>query len=165
MLSSQVVRGGHRIGGAVLWRAASTSSPITRLEPPVANVPSSPAFSRVVRLEENAGPLVYVSGTGAGNDIGGPAREGTATDETRWSLNNVAELLEAAGSGMDRVVSVTMLLTDKSDYDEVNAEYVKHFPAGLPSRSTALWGVPTTAKVAFSCVAVARRTEVGAIPQ
>ena len=130
---------------------------ITRLEPLVDHLPSSPAFSRVVCLEENAGKMIYISGTGAGNDIGGPAREGSATEETRWSLENIAQLLKAANSSLDRVVSVTMLLTDKSDYNEINAEYVKHFPTGLPARSTGLWGVPTTAKVAFSVVAVTNK--------
>eukprot|EP00931_Biecheleriopsis_adriatica_P094328 TRINITY_DN67994_c0_g1_i1.p1 TRINITY_DN67994_c0_g1~~TRINITY_DN67994_c0_g1_i1.p1 ORF type:complete len:173 (+),score=19.97 TRINITY_DN67994_c0_g1_i1:32-520(+) len=120
-------------------------------DPEVAGLPRSPAFSRVAI----ANGFVYISGTGAGNDIGGPAKEGSATEETRLALQNVAQLLEAAGSDMDHVVSVTMLLTSKSDYDECNAEYVKHFRA-LPSRSTALWGVPTTAKVAFSCVALVK---------
>ena len=119
-------------------------------------MPQSPAFTRCVRVSDGGGGgLIFVSGTGAGNDIGGPAREGTATEETRWALENMGELLQHAGSDMGSVVSVSMLLTNKDDYDEINAEYVKHFPTGcLPSRSTALWGVPTEAKVAFSCVAV-----------
>ena len=128
-------------------------STITRMEPPVKHLPSSQYFSRVVCVE-HAEKLVYISGTGAGNDIGGPAREGSATEETRWSLENISKLLEASDSSLANVVSVTMLLTNKEDYNEINDEYVKHFPDGLPSRSTALWGVPTTAKVAFSCVAV-----------
>jgi len=128
-------------------------STITRMEPPVKHLPSSQYFSRVVCVE-HAEKLVYISGTGAGNDIGGPAREGNATEETRWSLENISKLLEASDSSLANVVSVTMLLTNKEDYNEINDEYVKHFPDGLPSRSTALWGVPTTAKVAFSCVAV-----------
>ena len=39
--------------------------------------------------------------------------------------------------------------------DACNAEYVKHFPGGLPARQTARFGVPTEAKVAFSCIALA----------
>jgi 2-iminobutanoate/2-iminopropanoate deaminase len=52
------------------------------------------------------------------------------------------------------VVQVTMLITDPSDYEACNAEYVKHFPGGLPARQTVRFGVPTDAKVAFSCIAV-----------
>ena len=139
-----------------LWQTPGRSfSTLSRFEPDLEHLPSSPAFSRVLRVEPNEQPTIYISGTGAGNDIGGPAREGTATEETRWSLENLSNLLQEAGSSMDHVVSVSMLLTDKADYNEINEEYVKHFTAGLPSRATALWGVPTTAKVAFSCVALA----------
>ncbi len=51
-----------------------------------------------------------------------------------------------------------MLITDPADYAECNAEYVKHFPGGLPARHTARFGVPTEAKVAFSCIALAADT-------
>ena len=36
----------------------------------------------------------------------------------------------------------------------VDAEYVRHFPKGLPARHTARFGVPTAAKVAFACIAL-----------
>ena len=58
-------------------------------------------------------------------------------------------------SGLDRVVQVTMLITDPADYDACNAEYVRHFPGGLPARHTARFGVPTEAKVGFACTALA----------
>ncbi len=118
-------------------------------DPPDAPAPG--AFSRATR----AAGLVFVSGTGAGNDIGGKAREGTAAEQTRWALENVAAILAAAGSSLERVVQVTLLIQDPADYHEINAEYVKHFPNGLPARHTARFGVPTTAKVAFACIALA----------
>ena len=64
-------------------------------------------------------------------------------------------LLAEAGSGLDRVVQVTMLISDRADYAACNAEYVKHFPGGLPARHTVLFGVPTEARVGFACVALA----------
>jgi 2-iminobutanoate/2-iminopropanoate deaminase len=115
------------------------------------DAPAPGAFSRATR----AAGLVFVSGTGAGNDIGGTPRAGTATEETRWALENVAVILRAAGSSLDLVVQVTLLITDLRDYAEINAEYVTHFPRGLPARHTARFGVPTTAKVAFACIALA----------
>jgi 2-iminobutanoate/2-iminopropanoate deaminase len=117
--------------------------------PPEAPAPG--AFSRATR----AAGLVFVSGTGAGNDIGGKAREGTAAEETRWALENVSKILAAAGTSLERVVQVTMLITNPADYHEINAEYVKHFRYGLPARHTARFGVPSTAKVAFACIALA----------
>ena len=115
------------------------------------DAPAPGAFSRATR----AAGLVFVSGTGAGNDVGGAAREGTATEQTRWALENVAAILRAAGSSLDRVVQITLLIQDPADYREINAEYIKHFPEGLPARHTARFGVPTTAKVAFACIALA----------
>jgi 2-iminobutanoate/2-iminopropanoate deaminase len=125
---------------------------IDHFDPPDAPPPG--AFSRATR----AAGLVFVSGTGAGNDIGGAAREGTAAEETRWALENLAAVLRAAGSSLDRVVQVSMLINDPADYHAINAEYVRHFAGRLPARHTARWGVPTKAKVAFACVALAGPT-------
>jgi len=114
------------------------------------DAPAPGAFSRATR----AAGLVFVSGTGAGNDIGGARREGTAAEQTSWALDNVAAILRAAGSSLDRVVQVTLLIQDPADYHEINAEYVRRFPNGLPARHTARFGVPTRAKVAFACIAL-----------
>ncbi|HUG36339.1 MAG TPA: RidA family protein [Candidatus Limnocylindrales bacterium] len=118
-------------------------------DPPDAPAPG--AFSRATR----AAGLVFVSGTSAGPDATGHPRAGTAAEETQWAIRNVGAILKSAGSSLDRVVQVTMLITDPADYREINAEYVRHFPGGLPARHTARFGVPTTAKVAFACIALA----------
>ena len=103
-----------------------------------------------------AGGLVFVSGHSAPHDPArGIHRGATAAEQTREALAMVDGILRDAGSSLDRAVQVTMLITDPADYDECNAEYVKHFPGGLPARHTARFGVPTEAKVAFSCIALA----------
>jgi 2-iminobutanoate/2-iminopropanoate deaminase len=110
-------------------------------------------FSRAVR----AGGMVWVSGASAPHDPArGVHRGATPAEEVRNSLTFIAALLEEAGSGLDRVVQVTMLISDRADYAACNAEYVKFFPGGLPARHTALFGVPTEARVGFACVALAR---------
>ena len=112
---------------------------------------SSRPFSRATR----AGGLVFVSGHSAPHDPArGVVRGATAGEQVREALGVVAEILAEAGSGLDRVVQVTMLIQDQADYAECNAEYVRHFPGGLPARHTARFGVPTEAKVAFGCIAV-----------
>jgi 2-iminobutanoate/2-iminopropanoate deaminase len=109
-------------------------------------------FTRAVR----AAGLVWVSGHSAPHDPGrGIHRSVTPAAEVRNALAFIAKLLEEAGSGLDRVVQVTMLITDRTDYAACNAEYVKHFPGGLPARHTVLFGVPTEARVGFACVALA----------
>ena len=108
-------------------------------------------FSRAIR----AGGLVWVSGHSAPHDPArGVHRGATPADEVRHALAFIEILLREAGSGLEHVVQVTMLISDRADYAACNAEYVKHFPGGLPARHTALFGVPTDARVGFACVAL-----------
>ena len=112
---------------------------------------SPQAFSRATR----AGNLVFVSGSSAPHDLArGVSRGDSAAEQVRGALSFIAQVLHEAGSSLDQVVQVTMLITDPADYAECNAEYIKHFPAGLPARQTARFGVPTDAKVAFACIAL-----------
>jgi len=109
-------------------------------------------FSRATR----AGGLVFVSGHSAPHDPAkGVHRGATPQEEVRNALALIREILRQAGSSLERVVQVTMLITDPKDYAACNEEYVKHFPGGLPARHTARFGVPTEARVAFSCIALA----------
>jgi 2-iminobutanoate/2-iminopropanoate deaminase len=118
--------------------------------------PPAPGEARPFTRAVRAGGLVYVSGHSAPHDPArGIQRGATPAEEVRNALTFIAGLLEEAGSSLDRVVQVTMLITDRADYAALNAEYVKHFPQGLPARHTVLFGVPTEARVGFSCVALA----------
>lgn len=109
-------------------------------------------FSRAVK----AGGMVWISGHSAPHDPArGIHRGDTAAEQVRNALTFIAGLLAEAGSSLDQVVQITMLITDRADYAACNAEYVKHFPNGLPARHTALFGVPTEAKVGFACIALA----------
>jgi len=111
---------------------------------------------RPFSLATRAGGLVFVSGQSAPHDpANGIVRGQTPAEQVREALAYIASILAQAGSNLDRVVQMTMLITDPSDYAACNAEYVKHFPNGLPARHTARFGVPTEAKVAFACIALA----------
>ena len=109
-------------------------------------------FSRAVK----AGGMVWVSGHSAPHDPARGIHRGTTpADEVRNALAFIASLLAEAGSSLDRVVQVTMLISDRADCAACNAEYVKHFPGGLLARHTAMFGVPTDARVGFACIALA----------
>lgn len=124
---------------------------IDRFHPPEPG--SKRPFSRAVR----AGGLVFVSGHSAPHDpTKGIHRGATAEAQVRNALAYIATLLEEAGSSFESIVQVTMLITSPADYDACNREYVKHFPNGFPARHTARFGVPTEAKVGFSCIALAK---------
>ena len=118
--------------------------------------PPEPGSSRPFSRATRAGGLVFISGHAAPHEPAqGIDRGASATDEVRNALNLIERILLEAGSRLEQVVQVTMLLIDPNDYEECNREYVKHFPAGLPARHTARFGVPTEARVAFSCIAIA----------
>lgn len=118
--------------------------------------PPEPGAARPFSRATRAGGLIFVSGHSAPHDPGRSIHRGaTAAEQVRNALGEVGRILAANGSSLERVVQVTMLITDPADYHECNAEYVKHFPHGLPARHTARFGVPTEAKVGFACIALA----------
>ena len=116
-----------------------------------------PGQRRPFARAAKAGGLVFVSGHSAPHDPAKGIHRGvTPQEQVRNSLAFIAGILDEAGSSFDRIVQVTMLITDPADYDACNEEYVRHFPNGLPARHTARFGVPTEAKVAFACIALAK---------
>ena len=90
-----------------------------------------------------ANGFVFVSGQIATRPGGEGALDlvGTTTaDQTRQSLENVDRVLRAAGSSLDKAVKITVLLTNPSDFKEMNSAYVDFFPGDRPARSVAQLG-------------------------
>ena len=81
-------------------------------------------------------------------------REGGIEAQTRQSMNNIKGVLEAAGSGLDKVVKTTVFLADIKDFAAFNAVYSEFFPADPPARSTVqAGGLPVGALVEIEAVA------------
>ena len=79
-----------------------------------------------------AGGFVYTSGQIPVNPADGTVPEGIAA-QTEQSCKNVGAILEAAGSGYDKVVKTTCFLADIADFaafNEVYAKYLTSMPAG-----------------------------------
>jgi 2-iminobutanoate/2-iminopropanoate deaminase len=103
----------------------------------VISTPGAPAaigpYSQAVR----AGGFLFCAGQAALDPSTGRLIEGGAEEQTRQVLKNLQAVLEAAGSGLDRVVKVTVFLTDWKDFPDMNEAYAEFFPAGrAPARST-----------------------------
>ena len=92
-------------------------------------VPRGPYSPAIVR-----GDLVFVSGLLAvnkdGKEIAGDIRE-----EAMVVLRNLKSLLEAAGSGLEKVLAVTVYLADIEDLMAFNEVYEEYFKPPYPSRS------------------------------
>ena len=81
-------------------------------------------------------------------------REGGIEAQTRQSMNNIKGVLEAAGSGLDKVVKTTVFLADINDFAAFNAVYSEFFPVDPPARSTVqAGGLPVGALVEIEAVA------------
>ena len=68
----------------------------------------------------------------------------------------MAAVLEAAGSGLDRVVKTTVFLADMAEFAEMNEVYGRFFTGQTPARATvAAAGLPRDARVEIEAVALA----------
>jgi 2-iminobutanoate/2-iminopropanoate deaminase len=97
------------------------------------DAPSSPIFSQAVR----AGGLIFVSGQAPIDPATGKVSGETIQEQTRQSLTNVQTILTAAGSGLDRIVSATVILVEESDFAGMNEEWARWFPTDPPARQGA----------------------------
>lgn len=76
------------------------------------------------------------------------------TAQARQALTNVKAILEAAGTGMHRVVKATVFLADIKDFPAVNEVYASFFSQPYPARSCfAVAALPMGAKVEVEVVA------------
>lgn len=80
-----------------------------------------------------AGDLIYVSGQAALDDNGVVVGPGDFAVQARQSIENLARVLEAGGSGLDKLVKVTIFVTDISEFDTVVKLREEYFTAPYPA--------------------------------
>jgi 2-iminobutanoate/2-iminopropanoate deaminase len=115
--------------------------------------PHSPYSHAVV-----ANGFVFVSGQIPVRPGGGPTEVvgTTMQEQTRQCLRNVELILEAAGSSLDRVVKVTVLLARPELWREMNEAYAEFFPGPKPARAMARFGAEIPGvQVAIDVIALA----------
>ena len=81
------------------------------------------------------GDFLFLSGLTATDPKTGERLPGTTAGETRQILTNLKELLEAAGSSLDKVVKCNVYCTDAKHFATINAVYARYFPKDPPARS------------------------------
>lgn len=81
-----------------------------------------------------SGGFVFVSGQGPIDPATGQVHGATIQEQTGQCLHNVAAVLEAAGSSLDKVVSATFFLAEGDDYAGMNEEWGRWFPLDPPAR-------------------------------
>lgn len=84
-----------------------------------------------------AAGLIFVSGTAPADPATGAIKGATIQEQTRQCLFNIQAILDAAGSSLDKIVSVTVVLADEDDFAGMNEEWLKWFPTHPPARQGA----------------------------
>jgi 2-iminobutanoate/2-iminopropanoate deaminase len=109
-------------------------------------------YSQAIR----AGGVLYLSGQLALDPATGQFLAADIKTQTRRVLQNLAAVLEAAGSSMDRVVKTTVFLKDMNDFGAMNEEYQNVFRELPPARSTVqVARLPRDALVEIELIALA----------
>ena len=107
-------------------------------------------YSPGIRL----GELVFTSGQIGLNPQTGKLVSGGVLQETRQALNNLTQILIAAGSSLKHVVKVTVYLKDIQDYGRVNQVYAEFFTHKPPARAIIQGDLPAGATVELDAIAV-----------
>ena len=101
------------------------------------------------------GEFLFVSGLTAIDPQTGERVPGTTAGETRQILANLKQMLEAAGSSLDNVVKVTVLLHSMLEAPNMNEVYARFFSDSPPARTVCGARLPDGIKVMIECTALA----------
>jgi 2-iminobutanoate/2-iminopropanoate deaminase len=109
-------------------------------------------YSQAIR----AGGLVFVSGqlalTPGGHEIVGDV----ISEQTEQVFANLRAILEASGSGLDRIVKTTVYLRNLDDFQGMNEVYRRHVGDVPPARATLeVSALPSGALVEIEAIALA----------
>ena len=92
-----------------------------------------PMYSQAVK----AAGLIFISGTAPTDPATGTFKGETIQEQTHQCLTNISAILQAAGSSLEKVVSVTVVMADEDDFAGMNEEWMKWFPDNPPARQGA----------------------------
>jgi len=123
-----------------------------KLEPIITkNAPSAKYYSHAMRVNG----FVFTSGQTAGNPETGQLVGEDFPGQVRQALENMKQILIAAGSGLEKVVAVDVFLADLSLFDVFNQVYGTFFPVHKPTRTTVGAALGKGVLIEVKCVAAA----------
>lgn len=107
-------------------------------------------YSQAIR----AGDLVFTAGQLGLDPATGDFVAADVGGQAEAALRHIGAILEAAGSGLDRLVKVTVFLAEIGDWPAVNEVYARLVPEPYPARSAfAVKDLPKGARVEIEAVA------------
>ena len=81
------------------------------------------------------GGLVYVAGQLPADPGGRDMTKATIEEQVRRTLANIATILDASGSSLDRILRATVYITDVALWPRLNVAYAEAMGAHRPARS------------------------------
>ena len=125
------------------------------IPPPARALDAAKSSGQLASMAVRGGDFVFVSGLTAVDFQSGERMHGTTASETRQILTNLKQLLEAAGSSLDKVVKVNVLLHSMLEAPNMNEVYARFFPDLPPARTVCGARLPDDVKVIIECTALA----------
>lgn len=113
------------------------------------DAPSAPFLSQAI--ESNG--TIYVSGQ-VHNKPDGSLVDGTVKDKLAQIMQNISEILKAAGATLDDIVKVVIYVTDMAQMPELNEAYTTYFTKPFPVReAVCVQALPLGATIEISVTA------------
>ena len=123
---------------------------------PVNPKPSTSRATPTCRIRQAFGLATTFSYPAWAGGSGHPrVQSGPIAEQIRQTLRNMAHVLESAGSSLDRVVKMTVVLADSADYDKMNQVWREFFPTDPPARTTCALQLSNGNGVEIECIALA----------
>ena len=120
------------------------------------STPAAPAAIGPYSQAIKAGGLLFVSGQIPIDPATGTMIDGDIAAQTHRVFQNIAAILKAGGSSLDKVVKTTVFLTNLDHFADMNEVYASTFHPPYPARSTVEIGpLPKGMLIQIECVAVA----------
>ncbi len=102
----------------------------------VISTPNAPKAIGPYSQAIKANGFLFISGQVCFDPATGNLISGGIQEQTEQVIKNLSAILQAAGSGLERVVRTTVYLKNMSEFAQMNEVYGKFFPSAPPARST-----------------------------
>lgn len=101
------------------------------------------------------GETIYISGQIPLDPTTGELVKGDIKEQTKRVMENLNNILMAAGSSLDKVIKTTIYMTDMTDYNAINEVYGSYFENYFPARAAIeVSKLPKDARVEIDAVAL-----------
>lgn len=105
-------------------------------------------YSHAVRV----GDLLFISGQAGIDPVTGTVAEDFSA-QARQAFQNLATVLQAAGSDLQHVAKTTIFLSNAAEFPKLNELYAEFFPTNPPARSVPVVQLPRGLLISIECIA------------